>query len=175
MSTREETPTETRPGLKVVDTAQYALAGFLAVVGAYVVYDATTLTDGFADQPVQPYAFPYVIGGALIVLAVLLAVATSRGDVPQAEEGEDVDLTQPSDWATVAKLVAVFVANILLIDWLGWAITGAILFVGTAYVLGSRTLIRDVAVGVALSVGTWYGFYSGLGLAIPAGILDGVL
>ena len=175
MSTREDTPTETRTGLKVVDKAQYVLAGFLAVVGIYVVYDATTLTDGFADQPVQPYAFPYVIGGVLIVLAVLLALATARGDVPQAEEGEDVDLTQPSDWITVSKLVAVFVANILLVDWLGWAITGAILFVGTAYVLGSRTLIRDVAVGVALSVGTWYGFYSGLGLAIPAGILDGVL
>ena len=105
----------------------------------------------------------------------MLANATSRGDLPVAEEGEDVDLTQPSDWATVIKLALVFLANILLIDWLGWAITGALLFVGTAYVLGSRTLIRDVAVGVALSVGTWYGFYSGLGLAIPAGVLDGVL
>lgn len=164
-----------RDGVRGVDKAQYGLAAFLAVVGAYVVYDATTLSDGFADQPVQPYAFPYVVGSVLLVLAVALAVATSRGNLPVAEEGEDVDLSQPSDWATVAQLVAVFLANILLIDWLGWAITGAMLFVGTAYVLGSRTLIRDVAVGVALSVGTWYGFYSGLGLAIPAGILDGVL
>ena len=163
--------TTTRP----VDKAQYGLAAFLVVVGACVLVDAVTLEDGFADQPVQPYAFPYAVGGVLLVLAALLAVATYRGDVPQAEEGEDVDLTQPSDWATVVKLVLVFLANILLVDWLGWAITGAFLFVGTAYVLGSRTLIRDVAVGVALSVGTWYGFYSGLGLAIPAGILDGVL
>lgn len=175
MSTTHQTPAEPREGIRVIDKAQYGLAVFLAVVGAYVVYDATTLSDGFADQPVQPYAFPYVIGTALLILSVLLAVATARGDVPQAEEGEDVDLTQPSDWATVIKLGVVFLANILLIDWLGWAITGALLFVGTAYVLGSRTLIRDIAVGVALSVGTWYGFYSGLGLAIPAGILDGVL
>lgn len=51
----------------------------------------------------------------------------------------------------------------------------ALLFAGTAHVLGSRTLVRDLAIGVVLSVGTWYGFYSGLGLAIPAGILDGVL
>jgi putative tricarboxylic transport membrane protein len=166
---------QTSTGSRLVDTAQYGLAAFLAVVGGYVVYDATTLEDGFADQPVQPYAFPYVIGAVLIVLAVMLAIATYRGDVPEAEEGEDVDLTQPSDWPTVIKLVVVFAANVLLVDWLGWAITGAMLFVGTAYVLGSRTLIRDVAVGVALSVGTWYGFYSGLGLAIPAGVLDGVL
>ena len=171
----DDKDTVTPTGVRRIDKAQYGLAAFLAVVGAYVVYDATTLSDGFADQPVQPYAFPYVVGGVLIVLAVMLAIATSRGDTPVAEEGEDVDLSQPSDWATVLKLVVVFLANILLIDWLGWAITGAILFVGTAYVLGSRTLIRDVAVGVALSVGTWYGFYSGLGLAIPAGILDGIL
>jgi putative tricarboxylic transport membrane protein len=175
MSTHERNPAPAREPMKTVDKAQYGLAVFLAVVGAYVVYDATTLSDGFADQPVQPYAFPYVIGAVLLVLAAMLAIATARGDVPEAADGEDVDLTQPSDWVTVIKLAAVFLANILLIDWLGWAITGALLFVGTAYVLGSRTLIRDVAVGVALSVGTWYGFYSGLGLAIPAGILDGVL
>ncbi len=173
MTTTRET--EPRAGVRTIDKAQYGLAAFLAVVGAYVVYDATTLSDGFADQPVQPYAFPYVVGSVLLVLAVLLALATARGDVAQAEEGEDVDLTQPSDWVTVGKLVAVFVVNIALINWLGWAITGAFLFAATAQVLGSRTLIRDVAVGVALSVGTWYGFYSGLGLAIPAGILDGVL
>ncbi len=41
--------------------------------------------------------------------------------------------------------------------------------------LGSRTPVRDIAIGVALSVGTWYGFYVGLGIPIPAGILDGVL
>lgn len=175
MSTIDQEAPEPREGVRIIDTAQYALAAFLAVVGGYVVYDATTLSDGFADQPVQPYAFPYAIGAALLILAALLAFATARGDVAQAEEGEDVDLTQASDWATVIKLVVVFLANILLIDWLGWAITGAMLFVGTAYVLGSRTLVRDLAVGVALSVGTWYGFYSGLGLAIPAGILDGVL
>ncbi|MRK01586.1 MULTISPECIES: tripartite tricarboxylate transporter TctB family protein [Aeromicrobium] len=165
----------TEAGTRIIDKAQYAMAAFIGVVGAYILYDATTLEDGFADQPVQPYAFPYAVGAVLLGLAVLLAIATARGDVPQAEEGEDVDLTQPSDWATVAKLVAVFAVNIALIDWLGWAITGAILFVGTAWVLGSRTLIRDVGVGVALSVGTWYGFYSGLGLAIPAGVLDGIL
>lgn len=161
--------------MRVIDKAQYGLAVFLAVVGGYVVYDATTLEDGFSDQPVQPYAFPYVVGVVLLLLAAVLALATARGDMPESEEGEDIDLSQPSDWMTVAKLVVVFAANILLIDWLGWAITGALLFVGTAQVLGSRTLIRDIAVGVALSVGTWYGFYSGLGLAIPAGILDGIL
>lgn len=172
--TATETPAGPR-GRKVVDTAQYALAAFLAVVGAYVLYDATTLAPGFADQPVQPYTFPYVIGGGLVLLGVLLAVATWRGDVAAAEEGEDVDLTGGSDTRTVALLALAFVVNIALIDVLGWAITGAFLFVAAARILGSRTLLRDVAIGVALSLATFYGFYVGLGIPIPAGILDGIL
>jgi putative tricarboxylic transport membrane protein len=157
------------------DKAQYALAALLAVIGAYVLYDATTLSPAFSDQPVQPSTFPYLIGGALLVLAGLLALATTRGDVPQAEEGEDVDLTTSSDWPTVAKLVGVFALNIVFIDLLGWAITGAFLFAGTAWVLGSRRHVFDLVVGALLSVGTWYGFYVGLGVPIPPGILDGVL
>ena len=160
---------------RLVDRAQYGLAAFLVVVGVYVLVDAASLEAGFADQPVQPYAFPYVVGAALTLLGVLLAVATARGDVPEAEDGEDVDLSGGSDWRTVGLLGAVFVLNIVLIDWLGWAITGALLFAGAAGVLGSRSHVRDLAIGVALSVGTWYGFYVGLGIPIPAGVLDGIL
>jgi putative tricarboxylic transport membrane protein len=169
------TDTATTPVRRAVDTAQYGLAAFLVVVGGVVVWDATTLDKGFADQPVQPYAVPYLVGGVLVVLGVLLAVATARGDVPEAEEGEDVDLEGGSDWVTVAKLVAVFVFNVAFVGWLGWAITGAVLFAGSAWALGSRTYVRDAAIGVALSLLTWYGFYVGLNIPIPAGILDGVL
>ncbi|HLR83510.1 MAG TPA: tripartite tricarboxylate transporter TctB family protein [Nocardioidaceae bacterium] len=166
--------TEAPEGTRV-DRAQYGLAAFLAVVGVYVVVDASTLEPGFSDDHLGPKALPYVIGTALVVLAVLLAIATARGDVPEPEEGEDVELGRHTDWLTVAKLVGVFVANIALIDLLGWAITGAILFAGCAAVLGSRTYVRDVLVGAVLSVGSWYGFYVALGVPIPAGILDGVL
>lgn len=162
-------------GSRRIDRPQFALAGFLAVVGVVVIADATTLRPGFADQPVQPSFLPYVVGSVLVILAVVLAIATARGSVGEPEGGEDIDLTEPSDWATVAKLASVFAANIVLVNVLGWAITGALLFVGCARVLGSRTLLKDVAIGVTLSLITWYGFYVGLGLPIPAGVLDGVL
>ena len=170
------THTETAPReTRLVDKAQYGLAAFLVLVGGYVVLDASTLSKGFADQPVQPYAMPYVVGAVLVVLGVLLAVATARGDRPEAEQAEDVEIDGTTDWRTVGLLVGVMALNVLLIDLLGWAITGALLFAGAAYVLGSRTPVRDVAIGAALAVGTWYGLYSGLGIPIPAGILDGVL
>jgi putative tricarboxylic transport membrane protein len=157
-----------------VDRSQYLLAAALLVVGVYTIIDARGLNVGFGD-PIGPRVFPYVIGSVMLLLAVLLAVATSRGDVPQAEEGEDVDLTTPPDWLTVAKLVAILVLNLLLVNVLGWAITGALLFAGCAWALGSRTLVRDVLVGAVLAVGSWYFFYVGLGVPLAPGILDGIL
>jgi putative tricarboxylic transport membrane protein len=109
------------------------------------------------------------------LLAVLLAIATSRGDVAAGEEGEDIDLTTPPDWVTVGRLVGILVLNIALVNLLGWAITGALLFAGCAWALGSRTLLRDVLVGAVLSVGSWYFFYVGLDVPLPPGILDGIL
>lgn len=156
------------------DLPQLGLAAALVLVGAYTLYDATTLRIGFGD-PVGPRVFPYVIGAVTVLLGVLLALATLRGDVPEAEGGEDVDLRQPADWGTVLKLVGVLMVTVLTVSFLGWAISGAILFVGSAWSLGSRTLVRDVIVGLVLSVGSWYAFHEGLGVILPAGILDGVL
>jgi putative tricarboxylic transport membrane protein len=167
------TTTATAPARRQ-DKGQYALAALLVLIGGYTVYDASTLNVGFGD-PVGPRAFPYVVGSVLLVLGVLFAIATARGDVPEAEEGEDVDLTHPADWATVGKLVGVLVFTIATIGVLGWAINGAILFAGSAWALGSRTLVRDVLVGTAMSVVSWYAFHVGLGIPLSPGILDGVL
>lgn len=177
------TPLDTHPGAAGApaataeprrDLAQLGLAAALVVVGAYTVYDATTLRIGFGD-PVGPRVFPYVIGAGTVLLGVLLVLATLRGDVPEAEGGEDVDLHQPADWVTVGKLVGVLMFTVLTVSFLGWAVSGAILFVGSAWSLGSRTLVRDVIVGLVLSVSSWYAFHEGLGVILPAGILDGVL
>ena len=58
---------------------------------------------------------------------------------------------------------------------LGWVISGTVLFWGIAWALGSRHYIRDGVISVALSLLTFYGFYLGLGIPLPAGLLEGVL
>ena len=161
------------PPAKEQDRAQYLLAAVLAVVGVYTIVDARGLNIGFGD-PIGPRVFPYVIGTATVVLAAMLALATARGDVGQGEEGEDVDLTTPPDWLTIGKLIGVLVLNLLLVNLIGWAITGGLLFAGCAWALGSRTLIRDLIAGFVLAVSSWY-FFHWLGVELPAGILDGIL
>jgi putative tricarboxylic transport membrane protein len=53
--------------------------------------------------------------------------------------------------------------------------SGAILFWGAAFALGSRHYIRDAVIAFALSIGSWYLFALTLGIVLPPGILRGIL
>ena len=158
------------------DLGQFAVVALLVVVGLFAIISNWNVESGFAQaDPIGPRAFPTFIGLGCLVLAGILAWRTLQGDVAEEDGGEDVDLTQRPDWATVGKLAALFAVNVALISFLGWAITGALLFAGTARILGSRTIVRDLVIGAVLSVGSFYAFYVGLGVPIPPGILDGIL
>jgi putative tricarboxylic transport membrane protein len=156
--------------------SELGIAALLGVVGALVLIDAARLVVPYSQSdPVGPKALPMIVGGLLLVCAVLLAVNVLRGGHGDAESGEDVDLSHPSDWKTVLPLAAAFIANILLIDWAGWVISGTVLFWGSVWALGSRHYVRDGLISLAMALLTFYGFYSGLGIALPAGLLEGIL
>ena len=175
MSDTIQTPTAPTPD-RQRDLTQFVVVAFLAIVATFLVVDASGLRNDFAEtDPVGPKFFPWFVAGALYLTAALLSIAILRGSIPEEEGGEDIDLTQRADWLTVAKLVAVFVFLIATVDLLGWAISGALFFAGCSLTLGSRTWLRDLVIGTALSVGSFYAFYVALGVPLPAGILDGIL
>jgi putative tricarboxylic transport membrane protein len=161
---------------RLAGRSELGVALLLGVVGVVVLVDAARIHAPYSQSdPVGPRTVPFVVAGLLLVCAVALAVNLLRGGHGEAEEGEDVDLTAPTEWRVVLPLVAAFVANILLIDVLGWVISGALLFWGSSWALGSRHPVRDAVISLALSLATFYGFYLGLGIALPAGVLEGVL
>ena len=156
--------------------SELGVAALLGAVGALVLIDAARLVTPYSQSdPVGPKTVPIIVGALLLVSAVLLAVNVLRGGHGEAEAGEDIDLNHPSDWKTVIPLAGAFIANILLIDWAGWVISGTVLFWGSVLALGSRHYVRDGLISVALSLLTFYGFYLGLGIGLPAGLLEGIL
>ncbi|MDT5148652.1 MAG: putative tricarboxylic transport rane protein [Mycobacterium sp.] len=174
MSALTEDPKPVAP--KSVDKAQYLVAAVCVVVGVFLIFDALTLPGGYAKvDPVGPKLFPMVVGVGLVVLALILAVAIPMGSKGEADAGEDIDPDLPSDWRTVGLLVAIFVTTILLVNPLGWTITSGLMFAGSATVLGSKHYVRNIVIGAALGIASFYAFYSGLGIPLPAGILDGIL
>ena len=133
--------------------SELGLAALLGVVGGVVVWDASRLHATYAQADVVgPRTVPFVVGGLLLMCAELLAVNVLRGGQGEAEGGEDVDLTHPTEWRVVVPLIGFFVANILLVERLGWVISGAILFWGCAWTLGSRHYVRDAVVSVAIAL-----------------------
>ncbi|MCE1178141.1 MAG: tripartite tricarboxylate transporter TctB family protein [Micrococcales bacterium] len=158
------------------DRAQFGVAAALGLLGLLVIGDALRLAHvTSSNDPIGPKPMPLVVGALLLVTAALYALDIARGGVGEMEAGEDVDLGESADWKTLAMLAAVFIANALLIQPLGWVISGTLLFAGTSYALGSRHIIRATLIGLTLSLITFYGFAIGLGVNLPAGILQGIL
>ena len=159
------------------DPAQYGVCAFLALVGGLVILDATTRIGHAIStaDPIGPKPVPILLGILLIIVAAVYAVDVARGGVGEPEAGEDVDLSSPIDWRTVLLLIGAFLVNAVLIDRLGWVISGTILFWGSAYALGNRHYVRNLLIAVALSLITFYTFAIGLGVNLPAGVLQGIL
>lgn len=155
--------------------SEYGVALLLLGLGVWAITDALSLTDAASRGPISARTVPVVVGLLLITMAALLALDIYRGGRGEQEGGEDVDLSHGSDWRTIGLLAGSFVANALLIERVGWPVSGAILFFGTTYALGSRHYVRNALISIALSVGTWYLFNVGLGIKLPVGILMGIL
>jgi putative tricarboxylic transport membrane protein len=163
-------------GIREEGRSELGVALFLGALGVLIIVSALLLPESrIARGPVGPAAVPMVVGGLLVIVSIVLAVDIWRGGRGEPEGGEDIELTGGSDWRTVAMLAAAFLANALLIEPLGWVFSGAILFWGSAFALGSRHYVRDAVIAVALSIGSFYLFALGLGIVLPPGILRGIL
>ena len=174
-ATDELTTRETRPP-KGGDRAQYGMCAFLALLGTAVIVDGLGIphiTSG--TDPVGPRAVPLALGVLLVVVAALYAVDVARGGRGEPEAGEDVALSHGGDRRTVQLQTGAFVVNAVLIEPLGWVISGTLLFWGTAFALGNRHYVRNLLIAVTLSLATFYAFAIGLGVNLPAGVLQGIL
>jgi putative tricarboxylic transport membrane protein len=156
--------------------SELGVAALLAALALVIAVDAATLPTGLTQVgPVGPRVIPIIVALFLASCSILLALDVRRGGHGEIVESEDIDLTIPSDWRTPGILVAAFLGNALLMERIGWVFSGALLFWLSSYALGSRHPKRDLAISFALSISSFYGFYSGLGIPLPAGPLQGIL
>jgi putative tricarboxylic transport membrane protein len=161
---------EHKPSWK--DRSELGICVLLAVLGVLVLTDAISIPEVAAQRgPIGPKAVPILVGVLLLVTAALLVRDVLRGGKGEAEAGEDIDLTAPSDWRTVLLLSAAFLANAALIGVVGFPISGAILFWGAAYALGSRSFVRDPLIAAGMSIVTFVAFNNLLGVPLPGGPL----
>ncbi|ONI86633.1 hypothetical protein ALI22I_23630 [Saccharothrix sp. ALI-22-I] len=168
-----DTPSGTASVPTSAKVEEYVFGGLVVALGVFTLVDATTITARGPLGSVGPRAFPYAVGALLVVTGVMAIVATLRGRLGPAEDAEDIDTSVRTDWATVAKLVAVLVAHLALIDLVGWPVAAMVLFFGAAWTLGAIWW-KALVVAVVLALVVQVVFASGLGLSLPAGVFEGV-
>lgn len=161
---------------KLEGKSELGVAVLLFVLGGTALYDASTLTDNAATRgPLNSATMPTAVGALLLVLGVALVIDVLRGGRGEMESGEDIDLDQPTAWVPFAAIAGVFLGNAVLMETLGWPITGTFLFWGAVTALGSRHWVRDFIVSLAVAFGSYLLFAYALDVNLPAGILQGVI
>jgi putative tricarboxylic transport membrane protein len=146
------------------------LVGLALLAGSVSVLVAVTAIPGRGGYGVSgPRFIPLVVAIALIMLSALfLARTVARPDVELAERSAAED--DATHWATPAVLGAALVVYVVALEPLGYPVATVVFFVGVARVLGSRSPVRDVLIGLLLGFGLFTAFTQYLGVALPEGL-----
>lgn len=134
--------------------------------GLFFFWQAAALPDPGVDV-LGPGAFPAALGGLLVALggALLLVALLGRGGraAGAAEEPE------PVRWRLLGGVLALLVAYVVVIEWLGYLLATALYASATLAVLGGRGAGRLLAAGAAVAVVMTLLFGRLLGIDLPAG------
>lgn len=158
---------------RVKQPSEFIVVALLAGFAGLLFWDTLTApTDLMQRGPIGPRTAPLLVGSLLLLCGVILAVELLRGGQGKPEEGE---AGEESDWVTWVSIVGAVLLTAAVIESAGWVLAGGLMFYLCVYALGSRHHIRDLAISAGLALGSFYLFYSGLGIPLPAGVLEGVL
>ncbi|MDT0331348.1 tripartite tricarboxylate transporter TctB family protein [Nocardiopsis lambiniae] len=146
--------------------ARWAVPALAAAVGLVMLWGAFTIEAPTNATKPGPGFVPGVIGALLLVAAVSLVVTGLRGRTTGVSNTLAWFETRP-----VLIVLAGLVAHIVLLEFLGWLLSGALLFWAVAFAFGARAYVRDAVVALSVSAAVQVGFSLGLGLSLPAGIL----
>ena len=146
------------------------LAGLVLLAASVAILLAVFAIPGRGGYSTSgPRFVPLIVAVGLIALSVaFLARTVVRPDVDLAERSAEEDAA--THWATPALLVLAMVAYAFLLEPLGYILSTAAFFVVVARLLGSRSVVRDVIIGLVAGVGLFTAFTQFLGVSLPAGL-----
>jgi len=146
---------------------------FVLALAALVGWQAAVIPTSPVYAQVGPKFVPYIVTAFMAVLGAGLTLHALRGgwtaDIPEVAEAP------PTNWRALVLVGAGLVVNLVLIEPLGFVIAATAQFVLVAAGFGSRKPLRDLLIGLAVTLLAFVGFDKVLGVDIGAGILEGLL
>jgi putative tricarboxylic transport membrane protein len=160
--------------------SELVLAGLVAVIGVYLTVGILTMNVPEGAKAPGPQFFPAIIACAAFVLAVLLAIQALRHPeppvavTPATADDAGRQYKMHTDWKSLGIVLAAFLGFCFILEPLGWILSAAAMFWAMSYALGSRKRYFDPALALTFASFIQVAFSAGLGLALPAGILEGI-
>ncbi|MEU5855664.1 tripartite tricarboxylate transporter TctB family protein [Nocardiopsis dassonvillei] len=184
------------------DPAPAALGTALAVPAVTLVTALFLLVGGMVIRVPEssgflgPQFFPLTVGALLGVTACVAGVravlavrrspsaettgtaaapTTAAEAAPDAVAAASDAKSEHGDWRTLGVMAATLTAHVLLLQPLGWLLSGTLLFWGVSFALDRRSPLLDLCVAVALAAIVQICFSGLLDVSLPSGLLGKVL
>jgi putative tricarboxylic transport membrane protein len=138
----------------------------VVVLGLVAAWQTTEIPQS-AYAAVGPRAFAWAASAMLVVMGAFLAFDALRGG--WSHETDDFGEV---DWPGGLWMLGGLVANVALIDVIGFILSSTVLFVFTARAFGSRQIARDAIIGFLLAFISYIGFDRVLGYKIGSGLIE---
>ena len=119
---------------------------------------------GFVILPA--YVYPYVVAAFLGGVGLLLSYQALSGGFRELDNHDAG--TVPGGKTGAAWVTAGLVGVALLINLIGFVLAAGLLFACSARGFGSRHPLRDLAIGIALTLPIYWLFNAGLGVSLPS-------
>jgi putative tricarboxylic transport membrane protein len=152
---------------------QVAVAAGVAALGALILWGSYHLPTAGGYAQVGPGMVPRGVGIGIVALGALLLREAFSGGFRGVDEAAEAGL--PLDWISFAWVSGGILAYGVLIQRIGFILASTLLFVMVARGFHSRRWLLNAATGLVLAAIVFAIFNYGLGLTLPAGILEGVL
>lgn len=147
-----------------------AIGVFLLIVGAVLAYGAKQFPVDKGYSILGPHVFPMVIAGFLLLLGGILSWEAVTGGFHNLDADDDVgaDEAKATNKTGAFWVSSGILVEALLITHIGFVLASSILFALTARGFGSKRPLRDIGIGLGLTLPLFWLFTSGLGLALPS-------
>jgi putative tricarboxylic transport membrane protein len=137
----------------------------VVILAAVVGWQTTLIPLNAVYAKVGPNVIPWIVTAMLGGLGLFLTIQGVMGGWPHEQEGE-------LEWASLGWLLAALLANVALIDFVGFIIASTLMFTLTARAFKSTQPLRDAAIGFTLAVIAYVGFDRVLGYKIGEGLIE---
>jgi putative tricarboxylic transport membrane protein len=141
----------------------------VVVLGLIAAWQTTEIPQS-AYAAVGPRAFAYATSFMLIVMGLFLVKDAATGG--WSHETDDFGEV---DWPGGLWLIGGLIANVALIDVIGFILASTVLVIFTARAFGSKRLLRDAITGFLLAFVAYVGFDRVLGYKIGTGLIEGLI